>query len=212
MRILSTLAISSILAIAPAAAQSWEVGAGAGAGIYTSSTITAGSQSATVRFATAPTMSAYVGQNLYRKWAGELRYTWQPGQIRLDSGAQRATFAAQTHAVHYDVLYQFRTSEDSVRPFLAFGGGAKYFRGTGEEVVFQPLGQFAYLTRTAEWQPMLSVGGGIKVKINRRLMFRADVRDYLTPVPKKVVAPALGATAGGMMHDFVMLATLSVLF
>jgi hypothetical protein len=209
MRILAAL----LLLVVPAAAQSWELGAGAGAGIYSSTTLTSGGgQTATATIGPAVAVSAYIGQNLYRKWAGEIRYTWQPGELRLNSGSGRATFDAQTQAVHYDVVYQFRTNEDTVRPFLAFGGGAKYFRGTGEEVVFQPLGQFAYLTRTGEWQPMLSAGGGVKIKINRRLMFRAEMRDYMTPLPKRVIAPSLGATTGGLLHDFLILGTISVLF
>jgi hypothetical protein len=196
----------------PAAAQSWELGAGAGAGIYTAAAVTAGGRTANATIGPGVAVSAYVGQNLYRKWGGELRYTWQPGQLRLTSGAQRATFDAQSHAVHYDVLYQFGTAEDSVRPFLAFGGGAKYFRGAGQEVVFQPLGQFAFLTRTGEWQPMLSAGGGVKIKVNRRTVIRAEMRDYMTPMPTKVIAPAIGARAGGLIHDFLVLGTVSVLF
>jgi hypothetical protein len=208
MRILSILCFVAL----PAAAQSWELGIGAGAGFYTSTNVTAGPRTAAATIGTGVAVSAYVGQNLYRRWGGELRYTWQPGQLRLTSGSQRATFDAQTHAVHYDVLYQFRTAEDSVRPFVAFGGGAKYFRGVGEEVVFQPLGQFAYLTRTGEWQPMLSAGGGVKIKINRRTMFRAEMRDYMTPMPRKVIAPAIGASTGGLIHDLLFIGTISVLF
>jgi hypothetical protein len=203
---------TALLLTASAAAQSWELGVGAGAGIYTSTTVSAQGQSARATISPGAAASFYVGQNLYKKWGGELRYTWQPGELRLKSGGGQATFNAQTHAVHYDVLFQFRTSEDRIRPFLAIGGGAKYFRGVGEEVVFQPLGQFAYLTRTGEWQPMLSAGGGVKIRINRRLMVRAEMRDYMTPLPQKVIAPAIGATTGGLLHDLLFLGTVSVLF
>lgn len=201
-----------LLLALPVAAQSWELGAGAGAGIYSSTAVTAGPQSARATIGPGLAVSAYIGQNLYRKWGGELRYTWQPGELRLTAGSQRAAFDAQSHAVHYDVLYHFRTAEDPVRPFLAFGGGAKYFRGVGEEVVFQPLSQFAFLTRTGQWQPMLSAGAGVKIRLNRRTMFRAEVRDYMTPLPRKVIAPAIGASTGGLIHDFLLLGTISVLF
>lgn len=208
----STLAAVLVVAATPAFAQNWELGAGAGAGIYSSNQITAGGQTATAGIEKAIAVSAYVGQNLYRNWAGEIRYTWQPGRLRLETGSGRATFDAHSHAIHYDVLYQFRTQEDTLRPFFAVGGGAKYFQGTGDEVVFQPLSQFGYLTRTAEWQPMLSIGGGVKYKLSRRLILRAEMRDYVTPFPKKVIAPALGASSGGLLHDFLVFGTLSVLF
>jgi hypothetical protein len=43
-------------------------------------------------------------------------------------------------------------------------------------------------------------------------MFRAEMRDYMTPMPRKVIAPAIGASAGGLIHDFLFLGTISVLF
>jgi hypothetical protein len=202
-----------IAAIAlPAFAQRWELGVGAGAGIYSSQTATARNQTASAGFEPGAAASVYLGQNLYRKWGGEIRYTWQQNEMKLQSGATKATFNGRSQSIHYDVLYHFRKEEDAFRPFIAAGGGMKYYEGTGNEVILQPLSNFAYLTRTAEWQPLISAGGGIKYKFGERMLLRIEARDYMTPFPKKVIAAAPGASLSGWLHDFLILAGLSLRF
>jgi hypothetical protein len=85
----------------------------------------------------------------------------------------------------------------------------KVFRGTGKEAAFQPLSQFAYLTRTQEVKPMVSFGGGVKFKLSPRVAMRAEVRDFLTPFPKQVITPAPGAKIGTMLHNIVPLVGIS---
>ena len=56
--------------------------------------------------------------------------------------------------------------ESAVRPFVAFGGGIKMYRGTGEEQVVQPLSNIALLTKAQDLTGMLSIGAGFKVKLS----------------------------------------------
>jgi hypothetical protein len=67
--------------------------------------------------------------------------------------------------------------------------------------------QYAYLTKTREVKPMGSVGAGIKFLLSKRLVFRIEGRDYISPFPTEVITPALGATfSRSIMHNFVPMA------
>ena len=55
-------------------------------------------------------------------------------------------------------------------------------------------------------------GGGVKAKISRRVMFRAEVQDYLTPFPRQVIAEGPGAKINGMLHDIVFTAGIGFVF
>jgi TPP-dependent trihydroxycyclohexane-1,2-dione (THcHDO) dehydratase len=102
--------------------------------------------------------------------------------------------------------------EARLRPFIAFGGGIKYYRGTGAEQEFQPLQNFAVLTRTSEWLPMLSVGGGVKFRIAKHALVRFDFRDYMTPFPTRVILPAGGSSVSGWLHDLTPMVGISAFF
>jgi hypothetical protein len=91
------------------------------------------------------------------------------------------------------------------------GGGASVY-GTGGEHAYQPASGFALLTRTQELKPLVSAGGGVKVALGDSLQLRLEIRDYITPFPKEVVAPAPGARIKGWLHDFVPTAGISVKF
>ena len=100
-----------------------------------------------------------------------------------------------------------------VQYFAAFGGGMKIFRGTGQETAYQPLSQYAVLTKTQEVKPMASVGGGLKYKLGERLFLRTEFRDYITPFPKNVIAPGSNAKfSSSILHDFIPMVALSYEF
>src|SRR5438034_1181486 len=87
---------------------------------------------------------------------------------------------------------------------LALAGvGVRLFRGTGKEQAYQPLSNFAYLTRTQDLRPLITAGGGVKYRLGEHLFFRAEVRDFLTPFPNKVITPAPGAKVSGWIQNFV---------
>lgn len=204
--------LSLVLASAPAAlAQKWEFGGAAGTGLYTSQDVTNGGLSGSAKIATGIAASAWLGNNNGEHWGGEVRYDFQQGDLKLSSGATTASFGSQTHAVHYDFLLHFAERQAKVRPFVAFGGGVKLYRGTGTEVAAQPLNRLALLTKTTDTRPLASVGAGIKVNA-KRIGFRIEAHDYLTPFPDKAIAAAEGSSVGGWLHDFVVSVGISILF
>jgi hypothetical protein len=192
------------IALAPGClAQHWEIGGAGGYGFPRDQTVTNAGGSAKAGFKPNAAVSAIAGQNLYRRLSGEMRYTYRFGDLKVSGGGEEATFAAQTHAIHYDLLFHAAPREARIRPFVAGGGGIKFFRGTGKERAYQPLNKFALLTKTQEVEGLISVGGGVKVSVSDRVRVRLEFRDYITQFPKEVIAPALGAKLSGWLHDFV---------
>jgi hypothetical protein len=208
----SRAAVCSAVFAAVVPAQQWEVGVGAGMGVYTSQDVSAGSRSGSAGMKPGPAAAFWLTQNMYRKWAGELRYTWQMNDLKLESGSTKVSFAGRSQAVEYSMVYHFADLAKPVRPYVAFGGGMKLYQGTGSEVVVQPLNQFAFLTHTSEWKPMASVAAGVKARFGQRMQLRVEARDAMTPIPTKVIAPAPGASLGGWIHDFMVIGGISILF
>jgi hypothetical protein len=152
------------------------------------------------------------GNETTRHIGGEARYTYRSNDMRVSSGAVRATAGAQSHALHYDLLIHSAPTEAMARPFVAIGAGMKYYRGTGPEAPFQPLSNLVVLTRTSEVQPLISAGGGIKFPISRRSLLRIDFRDYMTPLPTSLLALPANSRASGWVHDFVVMVGISGVF
>jgi hypothetical protein len=206
------LIVCAALALAPAAiAQKWEFGGGAGGGFYTSQDVTSAAGSAAAKIQTNIVGSALLGNNGQGRWGGELRYEYQRGALELSQGSTNATFDAHTHQFHYDVLWHTNSAGSRIRPFVSVGGGVKLYQGTGSEVVYQPLSNFALLTKQQDLTPMVSAGAGVKFRIGSRMQVRFDVHDYLSPFPKKVITPNTGAKTGGWLQDFVPMISLAFL-
>ena len=193
-------------------AQQWELGGAGGIGIYKNLTVTRGSQSVTAGFKEGVAFSAFAAQNMYQHLGGQFRYTFQFNDLKLSGNGQEASFSALSHAVHYDLMLYGTRREAAVRPFVAAGGGIKVYRGTGKEQETQPLGQFALLSKTQQVEPLISVGGGVKVKLGRRAFVYVEVRDYITPTPKNVIAPFTGSKISGWVHDFMPMVAISIGF
>jgi hypothetical protein len=192
-------------------AQRWEVGGAVGGGFYTSQDVSSGGSSASAKIESNISGSTWVGNNGNR-WGGELRYDYQGGNFLLNQGSTQASFGAHSYAVHYDVLWHFADAESRIRPFVGAGAGIKVYQGTGSEVAYQPLSNYALLTKQQDLTPLVSVGGGIKFALSSHLQFRVEVHDYLTPFPKKVITPIQGAHVGGWLQDFVPMAGLAYTF
>jgi Outer membrane protein beta-barrel domain len=194
-------------------AQKWEFGAAGGGSFYTSSTVTAANNS-TVDAKFNPGFNAGVvfGQNNYKFFGGELRYSFIHNEMELSGSGGKATFSGQAHAIHYDFLVHAAPVGATIRPFVAGGAGVKLYRGTGTEVVSQPLSSYALLTKTSEVKPMVSFGAGVKIRMSDRVQLRVELRDYVTPFPKNVIAPNNGAKVSGWIHDFMPMFGISYLF
>jgi len=186
-------------------AQQWELGGSAGYGLARNLTVSNAAGSATTGFKGGAALGAVAGQSLYNYLGGEFRYVYRFGDLKLSAGGTEVIFSGLSHAVHYDLLVFARRRNAPVRPFIALGGGVKIYQGTGKEAAYQPLNTFAILTKTREVEGLGTVGGGIQVKIAPHVFLRTEFRDYITPVPKQVIAPVRGAKLSGVVHDFVPL-------
>ena len=210
---LKKLAFTALLAAGAACAQvnEWEVGAIGGYGYAPHLTVNRGGASADTGIRAGGVVGVFAGEDMYEYWSGELRYLYRFDGLKLSSGSVKAPdFSAHTHIVTADFLGHFRPRAAHMRPFIAFGGGAKIMVGSGIESAAQPLGNFAALTATHEILPVADIGAGIKWNFRKNLRFRVEVRDYISPVPNKVIAPAPGASLGGVLNDFQGMAGLSL--
>ena len=206
--------LTGILALMPTAfSQKWEVGGGAGGGFYTSQSITnVAAGNADAKIATGPAAGVWLGYSGGSRWGGEVRYGVQTGDFTLESGNLKASFGSATHTMHYDFQYHFRSTEDAIRPYVAFGAGVKLYQGTGTEVAAQPLSRIALLTKTTELRPVASFGFGVKAKLSSNWLLRAEIHDYLSPFPTKVFTLNTGSKVGGWLNDIVPLVGLSYIF
>ncbi len=184
-------------------AQEWEIGGAAGYAFYKNMTVTRASGSASAGFKEGASFSAFGTQNLYNRLGGQFRYTYQMSDLKVSSGGTEATFGGRSQAFHYDLLFYASDKESKLRPFAAAGGGVKLYQGTGKETVTQPLSQFAILTKTSQLQGLISVGGGVKYRVGDRTYLTFEIRDYITPPPKEVIAPYTGSKMTGWVHSFV---------
>lgn len=204
MKLARMLAVCLVFSAVPAAwGQKWELGFGGGGGFGPSTELTRPTETAKANIKPGVAASAWVGNNSNSRWGGDLRYTYQMGDLQLKQNSTTATFTGETHTINYDILWHAADEGSASRPYIAFGGGAKVYRGTGAESVTQPLSRFALLTKTQEIQGVISVGAGVKTKISKNWQLRIDVHDYISRFPAQVIQPNTGTTAGGWMHNIV---------
>jgi hypothetical protein len=207
---LSLMFLASVVAVPAAFAQKWEVGFGAGGSFLTSETITNPAGNADATRDPGLALSAWLDNNIGSGlFGGELRYDYEMGDLKLSSGGTSVKFASRSNAIHYDFLYNFASSESAVRPYIAAGGGVKWYSGTGTEQVYQPLSNIAVFSDVRDMRALVSVGAGVKFNIAKSTMLRLEVHDYLTPFPSNLIAPVSGSSVGGWLQDFVVSAGLS---
>lgn len=185
-------------------AQHWEVGASGGYGLYRDVKVAQGATAGTAGFGSGAIFGGVLGNDRSRHFGGEIRYAFIKDDLRVASGPSKATATAQAHALHYDVLIHGTPRESLVRPFVAMGAGIKMFRGTGAEPPYQPLSNLVVLTRASQTVPLISAGAGIKFLVSKRALVRLDFRDYISPVPDKLLAAPPSSVIGGWMHNFVV--------
>lgn len=196
--------VISVLALAGVAAAqtSMEIGALALATAYRSAGVKSGPTVGSIGFQPGPSAGAFLGQTMSNHFGGELRYLYAQNDLKVRSGGTEATFSGRSHVVNYDLLVYATPRNSKVRPYVAAGGGIKFYQGTGAEQAFQPLSNLALLTRTSEALPTADFGAGIKIRASRRTTFRLEFRDYITKVPK-VFAASPGAQFSGILHQWV---------
>jgi hypothetical protein len=195
-----------------ALAQEWELGAHGGFGFSKNPGVTSTAGVGTAGLKQGPAAGVFAGNNMYERVSGEFHYVYRSSNLRATGAGQEAGFGGDSHIAHYDLLYHTADRDARIRPFVAGGAGLRYYRGTGTESAFQPAARFALLTKTQELKPLVSVGGGVKVAVSDSTYLRLEVRDYVTPFPREVIAPAPGAKLKGWLHDFVPMVGFGVRF
>jgi opacity protein-like surface antigen len=200
------MAASSVLA------QKWEFGAVGGASIYTPKTVTAGSAKGDAGFASNFAVGGVLGNTISDRFGGEVRYLYGRNDMQVKSNGTKATMGAESHAIHYDLLVYAGSKQSKVRPFVSFGGGVKYYRGTGPERAFQPLSNLVLLTQTSEWKGLITAGAGVKFAVSKHISLRAEFKDYISQVPTKLLTPAANAQLSGWFNNFVPLFGLTVTY
>jgi hypothetical protein len=206
------IAILFLAASGAGFAQQWEFGGLGGGGFLSNVSVSSGPAAATAGFQSGGAFGAFLGQNLYSHLTGEFRYEFLQSNLQLSSGGSTAQFNGMAHAIHYDLLYHTNRKNSPVQYFGALGGGAKIFQGTGTEAAYQPLYQFGYFTKTRQTVGMLSVGGGMTYKLGPRMFLRAEVRDFITPFPTKIITPPQGVKYGSILNDIVPMVGLEYVF
>lgn len=190
-------------------AQSREFGVIGGYGYAPSLTLTGPAGTAHAGFRNGGVLGVYIAENPYKHLGGEIRYLYRMSDMKLSSGGTSTDFAAHTQIVHMDLVVPIQDPDSRLRSFIALGAGAKVIQGTGAESSFQPLHQFAALTKTLQVLPTGDIGAGVKLNLRPHLRIRFEARDYISPQPNKVITAAPGVTIGGMLHDILALAALS---
>ena len=211
-RTILALIVLTVAALPAALAQTWEFGGIGGATFFQPTDVTSAAGVASAGFEHGFSAGAVLGHSMYRYLGGEIRYMFEKSNMKLSGSGLNPTFGAQAHIIHYDFLLHLKPIESAVRPYVAAGGGGKLYRGTGTEAAFQPLNQYAIMTKTQDFRPLISVGAGVKYAIRPNILLRAEFRDYITPFPKKVIAPIPGVKVSDWVHDFVPMFGISVLF
>ena len=190
----------------------WELGAEGGFGIVQDATINNPTGSVTAGVDNRFALSGFVGQDLYQRVSGELRYTLRDDDLVLKSGGRKANMDGESHLINYDFLFQARKRDARIRPYAAAGAGIRLFRGTGREDPIQPFINFAFLTKANEVKPLISVGGGVRAVLTRHAAVYLDFRDFISPFPEELFVPAPGAKIRGWLHDYVPMAGIGFVF
>lgn len=204
----------SVVGLLPvsALAQKWEIGAVGGGSFYTKTDVKKGDASVNASFAPGFAAGFVLGQDIGRYWGGEIRYTFQRNDAKLDGSGGKAEFGAQAHLLHYDFLLHLSPSGSKTRPYISFGAGIKHYRGSGNETVAQPLSEFALLTKSTDTTPVAVLGFGVKFKVGEKSTVRVEVKDNISPVPTKVITPNRGASLSGWLHNFTPMVGVSYNF
>jgi hypothetical protein len=189
--------------------QQWEFGGMGGAGFLSNVNVSSTAGSATAGFQSGGAVGGFLGQNLYPHWSGEVRYLFLQNDLHISSGGTNATFDGNAHVVHYDMIYHTNRKGSKMQAYVAVGGGLKIFRGTGVEQAYQPNYQFGYMTKTQQLKPMGDIGAGLRFELKPHIFMRTEFRDYITPFPEAIIAPAPGAKFGKILNDIVPTVSIS---
>ena len=194
--------LAGLLCAGVCIAQPYELSGVIGYGAYRDVSIVSPGGTATAGIRNRFVVGGVACEDLYEHYSGEIRYTYQDGDPFISAGGVRGNIQGQSHSIVYDVLFQLHDRKQKLRPFLAAGVGAKYYRTSGPEPVPQPLPKIADIVNTNQWRVLVSVGFGVKYRLNDHMVVRGDFRDYITPFPVHLFVPAGNGTDHGLFQQF----------
>ncbi len=186
-------------------AQEYEFGGTIGYGFYRNGTIYSPSGSVQAGIRNRFAAGWVLGEDLYQHVSGEVRYLYQDGHPFLSSGGVKHDIQGQSHAFDYGLLFHLKDRESRLRPFVTAGVGAKGYVIAGPAPSPQPLPGVASLTTTDEWKFLVVAGVGVKYRLQRHVLVRLDLLDYMTGFPRRQIAPAEGNTARGIFQQITPL-------
>jgi opacity protein-like surface antigen len=205
------LALELAFTLSPCFAQ-YEIGGFFGYGWYNNGKIFSSSGTAQAGIRNRFAAGAYLADNKWDYVSGELRYVYQDGHPFLNYNGTRADIQGQSHAITYDLLFHLKSPDHRLRPFVAAGAGVKGFVIAGPEPFPQPFPSVATLNASNQWKFVTDVGGGVKYRIGKNCLVRAEVRDYITTFPSRELTPAPHGTARGVFNQFTPMFGISYVF
>ena len=203
---------AALLLAGSSLAQDYEFGGAIGYGLYRDGSVYAPGAVAGAGILNRFAAGAVFGEDLYDYVSGEVRYLYQDGHPYLKYDGVRTDIQGQSHAITYDMLFHFKPRGSRFRPFIAGGLGAKDYVIAGPAPYPQPIPNIATLNAVDQWKFVVSVGGGVKYKIQTHVLLRLDFRDYINTFPKAQIMPAPHNTARGVFEQFTPLFGVSYLF
>jgi hypothetical protein len=205
------LALGALCASA-AFAQPYEIGGAVGYGFYRNGTIYSPGVHTQAGIRDRFASGFVFGEDLYGHISGEVRYLYHDGHPFLSGASMKGEIQGQSHAFHYDLLFQTTSRESRLRPFFAVGAGAKGYIVAGPAPSPQPLPGVAALTTKDEWKLLVVAGAGVKYRVHKNVLLRFDLLDYMTGFPRRQIAPSGSNTARGIFQQITPMLGVSYLF
>jgi len=193
----------TVLALSVAAlAQTHEIGADIGYGIYKGGSIISGSGTAQAGIHNRFVAGITLGEEFTGYFTGEFRYLFHDGHPYLRAPGVDTDIQGQSHTLTLDLLIHFKRRDHRFRPFVAGGVGGKEYVIAGPEPFPQPIPQIASLTTNDVWKVVFDAGAGAQYLLRPHMLLRVEFRDYLTTFPRQQTVPAPHNTARGVFHQF----------
>jgi len=188
------------LLCASAFAQQYDLSGLIGYGAYRDHSISSPTGTLTVGMRNTYAAGGLFGQDLYSHISGEVRYLYQNGDPFVSSGSVRGYLPGHSQTFSYDGLFHVYDRDRRFRPFAAVGVGGKVYQISGSAPFPPSPPQLAQFTKVNDWQYVFDVGAGFKYRLSGHVMLRGDFRDYISPFPKKLYAPA--GNGSGWLQQF----------
>src|ERR1041385_6077808 len=154
--------------------QQREIGGNIGYGFYRNGTIYSSGASAQAGMRNRFTAGIDLGYEFSRYVSGQFSYLYQDGHPFLQAPGVKADIQGQSHALTFEALFHLKPRDHRWRPFVAGGAGAKDYVVAGPEPFPQPVPEIASLTTNDVWKVVFHVGGGVKFRLQPRIVVRAE--------------------------------------